>query len=227
MRAMPSVLAGIASLLAASVAALPGCNMAVPALYVIQGPNKKPADFTLPEDRKLVVFVDDRENVVSRLQLRAQIADDVGTRLRQEELVRDVVSGRELIAYVRRVETSSRRVPIDELGKVVGADLVLYVEMDSFSLSADGASATPVATGFVKVVDLKERRRSFPADGGDPRGFPVSSEVKNMDQEMYRTSAARRKAEDLLAKTFAEDVARIFYEHDPKNFGGGVSEFRR
>jgi hypothetical protein len=201
--------------------------MAVPALYVIQGPQKRPAQFTLPEDRKLVVFVDDRENVVSRLQLRAQLADDVGSRIQQEELVREVVSGRELIAYVRRVETASRRVPIDELGKVVGADLVLYVEMDAFTLSADGASATPVASAYVKVVDLKEKRRIFPPDGDDPRGFPVSSELKNMDVEMYRTSAARRKAEDLLERQFAEEVARIFYEHDPKNFGGGVTEFRR
>jgi hypothetical protein len=165
--------------------------------------------------------------VVSRLLLRAQLADDVGSRIQQEELVREVVSGRELIAYVRRVETASRRVPIDELGKVVGADLVLYVEMDAFTLSADGASATPVASAYVKVVDLKEKRRIFPPDGDDPRGFPVSSELKNMDVEMYRTSAARRKAEDLLERQFAEEVARIFYEHDPKNFGGGVTEFRR
>ena len=217
----------IAAALAAAALLAGGCNMAVPALYVIQGPQKRPAQFTLPEDRKLVVFVDDRENVVSRLQLRAQLADDVGSRIQQEELVREVVSGRELIAYVRRVETASRRVPIDELGKVVGADLVLYVEMDAFTLSADGASATPVASAYVKVVDLKEKRRIFPADGDDPRGFPVSSEVKNMDVEMYRTSAARRKAEDLLERQFAEEVARIFYEHDPKNFGGGVTEFRR
>ena len=224
MRALATIavaLAVPAALLAA------GCNLAVPALYVIQGPNKRPAQFTLPEDRKLVVFVDDRENVVSRLQLRAQLADDAGTRIQQEELVREVVSGRELIAYVRRVETASKRVPIDELGKVVGADLVLYVEMEAFSLSADGASATPVASAYVKVIDLKEKRRIFPADGGDPRGFPVSTEVKNMDVDMYRTSAARRKAEELLEKQFAEEVARLFYEHDPKNFGGGVSEFRR
>jgi hypothetical protein len=227
MRGAPAPVAGVLALLAAGLVALPACNMAVPALYVIQGPNKKPAQFTLPEDRKLVVFVDDRENVVSRLQLRAQIADDIGTVLQQQELVREVVSGRELIAYVRRVETASRRVPIDELGKVVGADLVLYVEMDSFALSADGASATPVSTGYLKVIDLREKRRLFPPDGDDPRGFPVTSEVKNMDLEMYRTSAARRKAEDLLAKTFAQDVARVFFEHDPKNFGGGVSEFRR
>jgi hypothetical protein len=50
----------IAAALAAAALLAGGCNMAVPALYVIQGPQKRPAQFTLPEDRKLVVFVDDR-----------------------------------------------------------------------------------------------------------------------------------------------------------------------
>ena len=35
----------------AVAAAVAGCNMAVPALYVIEGPGKKPAAYTLPEDR--------------------------------------------------------------------------------------------------------------------------------------------------------------------------------
>jgi hypothetical protein len=216
------------ALLASAAAALAaaGCNMAVPALYVVQGPGKKPAVYTLPEDRKLVVYVDDRRNVVSRLQLRAQLADDIGTMLRSEELVREVVSGRELIAYVRRVETSTKRVSIEELGLAVGADIVLYVEMDSFALTPDGATPKPVGSAYVKVIDVKARERLFPPLGSDPKGYPVSSEVLGMAPEMYRTSANRRRAEELLEKELAQDVARLFFDHDPKNFGGGVSTFR-
>ena len=125
------------ALLASAAAALAaaGCNMAVPALYVMQGPGKKPAVYTLPEDRKLVVYVDDRRNVVSRLQLRAQLADDIGTMLRSEELVREVVSGRELIAYVRRVETSTKRVSIEELGAAY-AQIAFHPALDSEELKA-------------------------------------------------------------------------------------------
>ena len=38
------------ALAAAAALAVAGCNMAVPALYVIEGPGKRPAVFTLPED---------------------------------------------------------------------------------------------------------------------------------------------------------------------------------
>jgi hypothetical protein len=214
------------ALAAAAALAVAGCNMAVPALYVIEGPGKRPAVFTLPEDSKVVVYVDDRRNVVSRLQLRAALADDIGTRLRDLELVKEVVSGRELIGYVRRVETPSKRVSIEEMGQAVGADLVVYVEMDGFALSPDGATPKPVGSAFVKVVDVKARERLFPPPGGDPMGWPVSAEVQNMTPEMFRTSAQRRRAEDLLEKKLAEEVARLFHDHEPKNFGGGVTEFR-
>ena len=172
------------------------------------------------------MYVDDRRNVVSRLQLRAALADDIGTRLRDLELVREVVSGRELIAYVRRVETPAKRVSIEEMGQAVGADLVVYVEMDGFALSPDGATPKPVASAFVKVIDVKARERLFPPPGGDPMGWPVSTEVQNMTPDMFRTSSQRRGAEDLLEKKLAEEVARLFHDHEPKNFGGGVTEFR-
>lgn len=214
------LLAG-AALLAAS-----GCNMAVPALYVIDGPGKKPAVYKLPVDKKVVVYVDDRRNVVSRLQLRAAMADNIGTQLKALELVGDVVSGRELIGYVRRVETPSKRVSIEEMGQAVGADLVVYVEMDGFALSPDGATPKPVGSAFVKVIDVKARERLFPPPGGDPMGWPVSAEVQNMTPDMFRTSAQRRRAEDLLEKKLADEVTRLFYDHEPKGFGGGVTEFR-
>ena len=221
MRATRAILlASLAALLAAA-----GCNLAVPALYVAQGPPKQPALFTLPKDRKTVVFVDDRKNVVSRLQLRAMLADDVGTIFQRLELVDEVVSGRELISYVRRVETSSKRVSIEELGNAVNADVVVYVEMESFSLSPDGATPKPVASAYVKVVDVKAKERIFPPMGGDPKGHPVSSELDTMSPEMFRTSAQRRRAEDMLEKRLAEDVGNLFHEFEPKGFGGGVSKF--
>lgn len=219
MRATRAILlASLAALLAAA-----GCNLAVPALYVAQGPPKQPALFTLPKDKKTVVFVDDRKNVISRLQLRAMLADDVGTIFQRLELVDEVVSGRELISYVRRVETSSKRVSIEELGNAVGADVVLYVEMDAFALTPDGATPKPTALARVKVVDVEKRERLFPPVGGDPAGVTVQAEINALAADAYRTSANRRKLEDALAKRLADQITKLFYEHEAKNFGGGVS----
>lgn len=218
--------ARILAALVALAAVAGGCNYAIPAMWVAQGPPKKPAEFTLPKDRKLVVFVDDRRSVISRLQLRALLADDVGTIIQRQGLVEDVVSGRELIAYVRRVETSSRRVSIEDLGNAVGADVVVYVEMDSFTLSPDGVNPKPSAEAHVKVVDVKAKERMFPPLGGDPHGFPVAAELDALSFDAYRTSAARRRAEDALEKKLADEITKLFYEHEPKNFGQGVSRIQ-
>ena len=200
------------------------CNIITPALYVAEGPGKKEAEFTLPEDKKLVVFVDDRRNVISRLQLRSQLADDIGQQLKTLELVEEVVSGRELIAYVRRVESPNRRVSIEELGNAVDADIVLYVEMDTFALTPDGATPKPTAAVRVKVIDVKEKRRVFPPDGGDPLGFPVSVDMNALGNDAYRTSANRRRLEDMLEKRLADQVTKLFYKHERLNFGQGVTQ---
>lgn len=201
----------------------PACNIATPALYVLQGPGKNPAEFTLPKDRKTVVFVDDRRNILSRLQLRSMLADDIGQGIKSRELVTEIVSGRELIAFARRVETSTKRVSIEELGRAVGADVVIYVEMESFMLSPDGATPKPTATARVKVVDVEAKQRLFPPDGADPAGVPVSAEFEAMGNEAYRTSAARRALEDTLEKRLADRIVKLFYEYERVDFGAGVS----
>lgn len=201
-----------------------GCNYITPAMWITQGPPKKPAEFTLPKDKKLVVFVDDRKSVVSRLQLRALLADDIGTQLKAQGLVLDVVSGRELIGYVRKVETSSKRVSIEDLGTAVNADVVVYVEMEYFTLSPDGATPKPTASARVKVIDVKGKERLFPVLGSDPKGYPVTAEIDTLNPDSYRTSAARRMAEDQLEKRLADQITKLFYDHEPKNYGQGVSK---
>ena len=110
-----------------------------------------------------------------------------------EGLVREVVSGRELIAYVRKVETSKKRVSIEELGKSVGADLVLYVEMDMFTLTPDGGVPKPSASARVKVVDVAAKERIFPVAGADQRGYPVNAIIDSYSADSFRSSAARRR----------------------------------
>jgi hypothetical protein len=211
------------AILVTLAAAASGCNYAAPAAWLLQGPAKKVAEYTLPKDRKTVVFVDDRKSVVSRLQLRSQLADDVSMALRDEGLVTNIQSGRELIAYVRRNETSTRRVSIEELGAAAGAEVVVYVEMQAFDLTPDGATPKPTATARVKVVDVKAKERLFPTAGGDNGGFEVTVDMDAFSADAYRTSASRRRMEDALEKKLADHLAKVFYEHDPNGFGKGVA----
>jgi hypothetical protein len=211
------------ALLAAGALGVSGCNYAIPAMWVLQGPPKKPAVFTLPKDQKTTVFVDDRKNIVSRTQLRAQLADDIASELKRQGIATNVVSGRELIGLVRKNETSTKRITIEELGKSVGAEIVIYVEMVSFDLMPDGASPKPGASARIKVVDVAKKERLFPPPSSGNDGFEVTAETEALQPGIYRTSAGRRTVEDMLEKRLADQISKLFYEHEPTNFGQGVS----
>jgi hypothetical protein len=96
--------------------------------------------------------------------------------------------------------------------------------MDMFALTPDGATPKPTAAVRVKVIDVKEKRRVFPPDGGDPLGFPVSVDMNALGNDAYRTSANRRRLEDMLEKRLADQVTKLFYKHERLNFGQGVTQ---
>ena len=112
---------------------------------------------------------------------------------------------------------------IEELGDTVGAEIVLYIEMETFALSVDGAAPKPSASVFVKVVDCKAKERLFPPVGADPKGFAVTAELVDTSFDAYRTSATRRALEDQLEKKLADSISKTFYDHEEKAFGQGVS----
>ena len=140
---------------------LVSCNYLVPASYIIDGPPSIDAQYTLP-DRKTVVFVDDRTNLLSRTQLRAVIGDKVSTELMKQGLVTDTIATRDAIAIARKDETVDKPIPISEIGQRVGADTIIYVQIEDFALSAPGGIARPSAQATVKVIDVSGRSRLYP-----------------------------------------------------------------
>ena len=81
---------------------------------------------------------------------------------------------------------------------------VIYVVVDRFTLSVDGASPRPGATVRVKVLDLEDQTRIFP---GDDNGHLVEAELREPPQSMYVSTSGRRQIEDQLAMQLATDIA--------------------
>jgi hypothetical protein len=46
--------------------------------------------------------------------------------------------------------------------------------------------------------------------------------TREQSLELYNSSAGRRKVEDALAKQVAEDVSKLFYEHEKRELGGNL-----
>jgi len=196
---------------------LVSCNYLVPASYIIDGPPSIDAQYTLP-DRKTVVFVDDRTNILSRTQLRAVIGDKVSTVLMKQGLVTDTIATRDAIAIARKDETVDKPIPISEIGQRVGADTIIYVQIEDFALSAPGGIARPSAQATVKVIDVSGRSRLYPAPS-ELKGQPVSTSMREVSEDLYQSTAGRRQIEDILAAEIGAEVAKLFYKHEVTELG--------
>src|SRR5690606_10477778 len=105
-----------------------GCNIVAPAVYFIEGPPKAEAQHILA-DVRTVVFIDDRSNVVNPVSLRRVIADQVSQRLMMEKALSRTISPQDTINLARTMERNNRIMSIEEIGKAVGAEQVIYIEM--------------------------------------------------------------------------------------------------
>jgi hypothetical protein len=214
-RALPALALVMATLLVAAA-----CNIVTPVAYMIEGPVSDDAQYTLP-DRKVVVFVDDRKNVLSRTQLRTTIGDKVAGDLLAKKLVPDAIASREAVAVARREESAGKPLSTAEIGEKVGADVVIYVRMLTFELSEPGGNPRPNATALVRVIDAANRTRLFPSDAEAP-GAEVRSTMNEVSMDLYNSMTGRRSIEDQLATNLGDRIGKVFYSHERNELGKGM-----
>lgn len=196
------------------------CNIVTPAAYIIEGPPSNDAQYTLP-DRKVVVFVDDRKNVLSRTQLRTVIGDKVSSDLLAKGLVPDAVASRDAVAIARRDESAGKPLATSEIGEKVGAEVVIYVRMLSFNIAEPGGTPRPNAVAQVRVIDATNRARLFPTDAEDP-GVQVPSTMNEVSMDLYNSTTGRRSVEEQLASNLGDRIAKLFYKHEKNELGKGM-----
>jgi len=98
---------------------------------------------------------------------------------------------------------------ISQIGKLVGAKQVVYVNLTETSLiAAQGSDVlNGKVTARVKVVDVETGQARWPTDAAD--GFPVSvSTPMAMARDEQHETALREK---LLAAA-ADRISRLFYK---------------
>ncbi|MHC4948009.1 MAG: hypothetical protein ACYTG1_07080 [Planctomycetota bacterium] len=221
-RPVQSVLLALA--LVCTALAVAACNIVGPVAYLVEGPAMVPAEFTL-EDRATVVFIDDRANIVDRAgavnprQVRQQIAERASEDLMVEELVTTTISPRDAMAYALRRDRNEELLPIDAIGRAVGAAQVIYVEMLSFAVSPDGVTPRPSAGVRVRVIDVERRERLFPDPSTDEVARVVRPVFPAMSMGSYQTRATRLAIYEMMADELGSSIAKLFYEHDPRELG--------
>jgi len=214
-------LAGAALMLAAALASS-GCNYVAAAAYVIEGPPKVDAKFKLDKTKRTVVFIDDRTNVVPRRSLRQVMGESV-----ESELISNAGMDASLVIPAQSTlrATSAERLgapmSIVDVGRLVGAEVVIYAVITRFALSPDGVTFTPVGTANVKVYDAVNNAPIFPMAG---EGVPVNMLLPLKESSMPSGIAEKNAAEEDAARALGVQIARTFFSYERDALSGNLDD---
>lgn len=196
-----------------------GCNILGPATYLVTGPGTVDAEFEL-EDRPTVVFVDDRENRVNPVSLRRSIADKVSEELMSRELVTTTIRPADAMGVAARHDTREDVMPIDAIGREVGAEQVIYIEMVAFTDRVNAETLRGLASCNVRVIDVVNRKRLFPSGDDEQPYRHVQAMTREISEELYRTRATRVAINETVAEELGSAITKLFYRHEPRELGG-------
>jgi len=197
-----------------------GCNLVGAGTYIIHGPAKDPAEFTLPQ-KTTVVFIDDRANVLPRSRLIQQMALRTTNELLKVAKVVPAALDPSHITREAARETTGRLMAIDEIGRKVNADVVIYAAPRKFSL-ADERGPVPTCILDVKVVDCQTGERLWPG--------ATEAEYHTLTVELAYKSPLRYEGDraEALAAKLAEvaglRLAQLFFAHEKNPLDAQVQD---
>lgn len=204
---LPATVAAIVAVLGV----VAGCNIVGPAYLMVHGPEKVKAVYHLDKDRPTLIFVDDRNNHMPRRSLRLVAAQQAQDVLLKHEVLTNVIDVRPALAVASR-EREGQAISVVDVGRAVGAEVVIYVSVDQFTVSTDGQSISPAVTMRMRVIDVTRNERVFPLD--HPRGwsFGVRTHPKAGYAPIERGDLIQ--AENMLAQQAGLAIAQLFYDHE-------------
>lgn len=187
-----------------------GCNIVGPALLLAHGPEKIPQAYELDRERPVVIFLDDRELNIRRAPTRERITAAAERALLDRKAVDRVIDSRAAATLVQG-EPRGDLMPISEVGRKVGAELVIYVVPEVFTLSSDGQTFAPMARLRVKVLDAAADTRLWPEER---EGYSFDITASTRQGAPPTDAAGLREAEDGFADLVGRRLAELFYKHE-------------
>jgi hypothetical protein len=213
-------------LLAVSICVAGGCNILTAVDYLTADEPTVEAMYVLP-DRPTVVFVDDRRNLLSPRRLRVELADRVSEELQIHDNLSATISPRDAMSVADMQDKHRQLMSVAGIGREVGADQVVYLEMMRFQLSADGYSIDPVIQCNVRVIDVTDRERVFPVPGGNDTSYPVTATLRKVSPDRLRSVAARADLSQELVIELGDTVSRLFRKWEPGLVGDRINPTSR
>ena len=207
--------------LAAAVAciALAGCQLPgfVAANFM---PRAKVKAVYEPIDQPTLVFLDDPAHMLPPGQFAGLIAETAAHHLQKQEVISQFVPWA-LLEDLRRNESEFASLPVDEIGRRLGAKQVIYVLVDAFDPGGSNQELQrPMAAARIKIVDVSAGRL-FPIDGEHGVTSMLSFKQPPLDAGSHGRSAAIARS---LAQQLGLHIAQQFYEHEQREIGSGFED---
>ncbi|MGH7130363.1 MAG: hypothetical protein ACREJO_00240 [Phycisphaerales bacterium] len=191
-----------------------GCNIVGPIIYFAHGESDIPAVYKLPPDKAAVIFVDDRESKVTSRQTRALIGETAEREMLTNGASKDMIQCRNALQAAMR-ERYGKPLTIVEIGKAVKAQIVIYATIDTFTLSGDNSTYSPLANLRIKVIDVETEKRIFPGPDDPVEWYPLKVDIGGQAAETPSSVSDMMQAEQSLAKRAGTALGRLFYAHQP------------
>ncbi|MFG0258656.1 MAG: hypothetical protein ACF8GE_12215 [Phycisphaerales bacterium JB043] len=208
----------LALILLTSSLLVSGCNIIAPGMYLLHGRGQVEPVVVLDPFRPTVVFIDDRASVLPRRSLRMAIGQEADSTLIEKGVVRQeaLINSAAPLRYAVDERYGEPR-PVSEVGLAVGADVIIYAECVTWTLSRDGASTSPFAMMRVKILDAQNRMHIWPLDGSSA---PLRVELPRSAAPLPTTRTEQQALERTLAQTLGFKLARLFYRHERDQLDG-------
>ena len=199
-------------------ATLPSCSsMLAWTVASFAPPQKVKPVFVPPKDKKVLVFVDDMRTPVSYEPIKRDLTEKINKLLMEKKLVREVVPY-EAVMTIIGSSSSFNDLAVTDVGRKVGAELVLYVEITQFRLKEnegsplwEGRLATSIRWVAVEGK-TPDTARLWPKDRPGTGGYdvpPIGMPVKEDMSLSYGSELARN-----LADRMADRIVKLFYEYE-------------
>lgn len=194
----------------AALTTIPGCNMVTPIAFAIHGPEKILPAYTLEENAKTVIFVDDPSSQITQRRLRYAIADRATKELLAKRVLVDMLDPRGILTAASN-ERYGEQMSIAELGKSVGADIVIYAVVTEFSLSPETGAYIPRTSMRVKVIDVASGERLWP---NSEMGLIANIQIPQKPGSYPGTTGAKLEMEQTLSGRAGLGLSQLFYKHE-------------
>ena len=198
--------ASLTGLAVTAILAFTGCQLIFALAEKLFPKEKVPPSFVLPANRTVLVFPDDIKCPLVYPPAKRTLAEKADKLLIEHSMAAKTIPYDKLID-LRNAEPEFNLMSIPKIGRRLGADLVIYVSIEEFSLKDNPIDTLwrGRLTGKVKVVDVL-KGRIWPDESS---GFSIKivEPITDNPSRDYGSQLARK-----LAERIAEEAIGLFHE---------------